>query len=578
VSGRYRHRVSAAALASLLLASAAAADWPASGKYVGSAADGFNGVYGMRFLDLPSGDLALILVGTGGSAFGYSIQRIGRGGELALGWPANAVYIGQWGKPFRPIWHGFVVDDSGCVWHGAPPQIGTGRVAQLIRPDAIVLPGYDAAWQAFTTVGLSSAPAVATAPAPGGAYVVAGGRIQRMTRAGTVAVGWPVDGRGTAVTSVQQVAAQPDGEGGAVIFAPTFSGPLAQRIDGNSLLHAGWPGFGLFLSSADDGLPDFGNLAMADPLIRSGSDGFIAGWGAPYNSGYKKLRLQRFLLDGTIDPAWGDGLEAIAVDSIASVTLIPDGLGGAHVLWYSLSSSTIRGTHVLVNGQFAPGLGPQGVELPAPGSLPHIPMRFLGAPLDYVTADAEPDGGLVFAWNDDALAPTNSIRVRWLKSDYTPDPSEPAAGRLIVPAAQSNQGWELRGVHADGVGGAFVAWQVFPPDGPPLPDSQIWMTRLLPSSLLGVPPVARGGSLALSAPHPNPSRGSVSFGVTLPDESPARIELLDIAGRVQRTQVVRGPGAHAVTFGDAGSLAPGLYFARVTSRAGAHSTRVVLAR
>jgi hypothetical protein len=567
-------------LASLLLASAASADWPASGKYVGSGADGFNGCYGMRFLDLPSGDLALVLFGTGGNAFGYSVQRISRGGDLAPDWPANAVYLGQWGRSTPPIWHGFVVDDSGCVWHGAPPQFGTGRVAQLIRPDAIVLPDHDAAWQAFTTVTSSSAPTVAAAPAPGGAYVVAGGHIQRMTRGGTVAAGWPPNGRATAVTSLLEVAVQPDGAGGAVIFAPTSSGPLAQRIDSNSLGHPGWPGFGLLLSSdPDNQFADFGDLRMADPLIRSGSDGFIAGWGAPPNSGYKKLLLQRLLLDGTIDPAWPDAaLEAIAVDSIASATLIPDGLGGVHVLWYSLSSGTIRATHVLVNGQFAPGLGPQGVELPAPGSLPHIPVRFLGAPLDYVTADAEPDGGLVFAWNDDALAPTSSIRVRWLKSDYTADPGEPATGRLILPGGQSTQSPELRGVHADGVGGAFVAWQVVPPDGPPLADTQIWMTRLLPSSLVGVPPSTHVGSLALSAPRPNPARGMISFDVTLPDDSPARVELLDIAGRVQRTQVVQGPGAHAVMFGDAGAFSPGLYFARVTHHAGERSVRVAVTR
>src|SRR5207244_415111 len=102
----------------------------------------------------------------------------------------------------------------------------------------------------------------------------------------------------------------------------------------------------------------------------------------------------------------------------------------------SLSSNTIRGTHVLASGQFAPGLGPQGVELPAPGSQPHIPRRLLSV-LDYVVADAEPNGGLVFAWNDDALAPTNSIRVRWLKSDYTADPSEPTAGRLILPTGSA---------------------------------------------------------------------------------------------------------------------------------------------
>jgi hypothetical protein len=326
-------------------------------------------------------------------------------------------------------------------------------------------------------------------------------------------------------------------------------------------------------NAAEDMASDF--YLPVHPLIASGPGGFIAGWTTPYNSGFKRVKLQRFLLDGTLDPTWPAGaLEAVAVDSISGVTLLPDGLGGVHVLWYSMTQNAFLGTHVLAGGQFAPGLGPHGVALPAPGSQPLLPRYMIYTRLAYVTADAAPDGGLVFAWNDDALAPTLSIRVRWLRSDYTANPSEPAEGRLILP---SGPGTELRGVHADGVGGAFVAWEVFDPFVYERV-GQIWMTRLLPSSLVGVPPVARGGSFALSAPHPNPSRGVIAFDVTLPDDSPARVELLDVAGRVQRTQVVQGPGNHSVTFDGAGSLAPGLYFARATSRTGTRNVRVVVAR
>ena len=119
-----------------------------------------------------------------------------------------------------------------------------------------------------------------------------------------------------------------------------------------------------------------------------------------------------------------------------------------------------------------------------------------------------------------------------------------------------------------------MAWEQPPPLGGFY--AQIWMTRLLPSSLLGVHPAPPQATLALSAPRPNPARTTVSFDVALPDDSPARVELLDVAGRVQRTQLVSGPGSHSVTFRDAGTLAPGLYFARVTSRAGSSSVRVVI--
>ena len=149
------------------------------------------------------------------------------------------------------------------------------------------------------------------------------------------------------------------------------------------------------------------------------------------------MKLQRFRLDGSLDPAWPPGgLTVVATDTIAGVTLIPDGQQGAHVLWYSLSTNTIRGTHVLANGQFAGSLGPQGVPLPSPGSQPHITRYGVAqGPLTFVPADVAPNGGLVFAWNDDAVAPGNAIRVRWLLADYTADPSEPAAGRLLPAIA-----------------------------------------------------------------------------------------------------------------------------------------------
>jgi len=95
--------------------------------------------------------------------------------------------------------------------------------------------------------------------------------------------------------------------------------------------------------------------------------------------------------------------------------------------------------------------------------------------------------------------------------------------------------------------------------------------------VLGVgAPAAR--ALALSAPRPNPARGTVVLDVTLPNDSPARIELLDVAGRVMQARVVQGAGVRKVTFAELGSLAPGLYFARVSHPHGSATSRVVITR
>jgi hypothetical protein len=54
--------------------------------------------------------------------------------------------------------------------------------------------------------------------------------------------------------------------------------------------------------------------------------------------------------------------------------------------------------------------------------------------------------------------------------------------------------------------------------------------------------------------------------------------LLDVTGRVVGSQAVQGAGAHAIAFDGLSAIAPGLYFARVSSRAGSTATRVVVSR
>jgi len=571
-------RLVPALLASLLfVASSASADWPAGGKLVSLVDDSFNGVRWARIMDLPSGEMYVLSVGCGGNANGYSLQRIGPGGDIAPGWPALGYSMEQVSKSMSSTLMGFAVDDSGCVWRaqfGLNVSPSTRPQAQLVRPDAIQLPGFNAAWNANAAGGTGFGMAVA--PAAGGSYLAFGSKLQRMTRAGTIAPGWPANG----VPGVNSngPALQPDGAGGVVVFGAPFAGalPSAQRVDGTGARHAGWPVAGLVLAagpddnSADPETPNF--------LLPSGTGWLIAGWVTPLSaSPIMHLQLQRFSLDGTLDPAWpADGVTAIAADSITGVTLIADGQGGVHALWYAHHRA--HGTHVRADGTFLPGLTAAGVDLA--GSDPNFVVpHFFPQQTSNVVADAAPDGGLLFAYDNWNLNPpsTQTYHVRWLNADYTPNPSEPAGGRLVSPA---ERGRGVRIVHSDRLGGAYLAWEAGPSDTvTPNQFSELWMTRLLSSSLLGAPPApAIVPRLALSAPRPNPARDGMALDVTLPDDSPARVELLDVAGRVQRSQAVQGAGAHAVAFRDLGTLAPGLYFARASQARGEATTRVVIAR
>jgi hypothetical protein len=108
--------------------------------------------------------------------------------------------------------------------------------------------------------------------------------------------------------------------------------------------------------------------------------------------------------------------------------------------------------------------------------------------------------------------------------------------------------------------------------------------------LTGPIPLAVGGpgadaGLALAPPAPNPfTRGAVTLAFTLPAAGPARLRLLDVAGREVR-RLADGwldAGPHAVTWDgrDAAGAeaAPGVYFARLERGGRAETRRLVRLR
>ncbi len=277
----------------------------------------------------------------------------------------------------------------------------------------------------------------------------------------------------------------PDGSGGVVVFLRVSAStgvPIATRFDGNGVLHVGWPATGLALSRVS---PDGDMGPMDSQLLPSGPGHLLAVWSLDAGSGARRLMMQRFGLDATLDPAWPvDGLEVVAPDTINACRTIPDGAGGAYV---------VREAH--------------------------------RRPVDiHITS----------------------------------------VGALLT-------------LHSDGPSGAFVVWSDYHDLGFGQFSGDLWMTCVQVPTTTGVgtsPPRA----LQFSAPRPNPTTGSVVLDLVLPDDSGAHVELLDVSGRVQRTQVVEGAGDHAITFDELGSLAPGLYFARLTSRHGSTATRVLVSR
>jgi hypothetical protein len=77
-------------------------------------------------------------------------------------------------------------------------------------------------------------------------------------------------------------------------------------------------------------------------------------------------------------------------------------------------------------------------------------------------------------------------------------------------------------------------------------------------------PASRTRPLALDGPWPNPVSGPIALRVSLPTAAPARVELLDPAGRLRRSVEVvpRAAGWQWVELGNCDGLEPGLYFIR----------------
>jgi hypothetical protein len=109
--------------------------------------------------------------------------------------------------------------------------------------------------------------------------------------------------------------------------------------------------------------------------------------------------------------------------------------------------------------------------------------------------------------------------------------------------------------------------------------NDLYGTRIALAAPAGVGDGAGAAAFAITRVWPQPAlAGRVQLRLALPDAAAAQIALYDVAGRrVGALLKVAGAGAHDVTL-DAGSAAPGLYFARVSHAGQSREARVVITR
>jgi hypothetical protein len=233
----------------------------------------------------------------------------------------------------------------------------------------------------------------------------------------------------------------PDGAGGAfVTWADTRGGNAdiyAHRVNGQGVVQ--WfPMNGIAVRAVTND--------QTDPrIVSDAAGGAIIAWVEGRNNGSTDIFAQR--IDATGTTLWGVNAIAIcsATNNQQSISAIPDGSGGAIVVWQdarggSASVADIYAQRVNLNGtaQWTPD-GVAGCVAADQQSLPVL------------TSDGA--GGAIIAWSDRRSGATKDIYARRINSAGT---LQWTADGVAVCTAASEQ--DSPAITTDAAGGAVVTW------------------------------------------------------------------------------------------------------------------------
>jgi hypothetical protein len=473
--------------------------------------------------------------------------------------------------------------------------------AQRVAPDGATDPGWvpDAS---HVCVAPGHEVAFSAAPAGSSAVVVAWTelgrdgsdiRAQRLEAGGGVTAGWPATGISVSSATGDQntPSAADDGAGGAFIVWQDFrSGRpriFAQRVSGAGAIVSGWPqdGLGLGAGSRDQ---------VAPVVANDGAGGALVAW-QEFENGLFRVRLVRLTGAGVVSPGW-PAAGVIPCPSLrhqVSPVLVSDDAGGALVVWEEseLGQRKLRAARVNALAALEPGWPAAGLVLAtASGQQRSATMIRDGA------------GGALVAWQDSRSGAGDIYAQRITSAGVI------ASGWAATGVAGCSQAAEQSApaILNDGAGGAYLAWEDFrggstdvyaqrvtgagalsagwPTDGVAMSiaTGEQYAPRLMPDGaggaiatwfdtrrfpLVDVPP--SGGDepvFALFGLRPSPAIGPVQVAFALPSGGPARLELLDVAGRriLRREVGSLGTGRHVVDLRGRTALPAGIYFIRLT--------------
>lgn len=532
----------ALALAVLLAPAYAAAAWQPGGNPIGE---------GAGFAAAASGGRVLVAwSGKGLSGTEIRLQAWTADGDVVSGWPLAGVLVSDAsGENYYPA---VCEDGSGGAFVAWSNQQGDQRSFHLqhVSASGALAPGWPAQGHNIG-MGQYIGPLVIAGDGAGGVLLgwseyrfdgtsQTSVHIQRFDGGGAPVTGWPVGGLsipnayavGFAVDSERRIFVST-----ADIGAASQAGARVQRLDDTGAPDPGWPQAGTLLPEIV--YPSYLRL------YPDGTGGVFVGWveslvcvgdiGCDLYPATTRLQS-----DGTPDGGW--------IPAQRGYSSAPDGTGG--VLLGRASAGRPGAVRLSAAGIPMPGWAPEG----------NPAMTEVVDPIGIGVVD-DGAGGAFVTWVDNR---TGKGRIYASRLDGT--------GRLA-------NGWPLTGsfVDADRGGNVYQLQMVSLGGGVAIASWSEWSSQGLLGYLAALRPGEPGPIADLRSVQgqvgfgivnlrPNPANGPIVATVELPNEGPARIELVDAAGRLLESQTfafwrqARG----AVHFNQSRTLPPGIYWLRLT--------------
>lgn len=455
------------------------------------------------------------------------------------------------------------------VWEDARAGSSNFDVyAQRLGPDGQRAPGWPANGLALCSATGNQSVPVVCGDGAGGAFVAwvddRGGPgtsdiyVTRVLGTGTIAAGWPANGRAACDTTDLQIlqAITSDDQGGVIVaWVDRRSGLeydlFAQRLLPDGTRPAGWPAQGAPVTRAagDQTTP----VAVGD-----GAGGAYVVWN-DFRLGDGDVMAQHLNASGVPAAGWdpdGNGL-CTAAGGQYGPQAAPDGFGGLYAVWEDYRGpGDVYAIRVDAAGARAAGWAADGTPVCAASALQLSPV---------VIGDGA--GGAFFSWSDQRVVGVNNdIWAQHLNGDATIAGGWATDGVALCTAG----GFQYFPTLAtDGAGGAYVTWQ----DRRNLSHFDVYVTRVgpAPAPVAGAPgAVTSRAELRLTSA--NPFRERAAIVLALPSPSRALVDVVDPAGRRVRTLAddTFGAGVHDVSWDgrdERGAVVrAGVYFVR--ARAG----------